>query len=68
MMNSPSQAPQLTTMSQGYKKFGLNVDAQNNIHYREWAPNAQQAYLIGDFSSFSSWALCISEFQANPRR
>jgi len=26
------------------------VDADNNITYREWAPNATQAFLIGKFS------------------
>jgi hypothetical protein len=36
--------------SQGTEKFGLNVDKDNNIIYREWAPNATEAYLIGDFS------------------
>lgn len=35
---------------QGTDIFGFNVDEKNNIIYREWAPNAEQAYLIGDFS------------------
>lgn len=35
---------------QGAEKFGFNVDADSNIVYREWAPNATAAYLIGDFS------------------
>lgn len=37
---------------QGAEKFGFNVDADSNIVYREWAPNATAAYLIGDFSKF----------------
>jgi hypothetical protein len=36
--------------AQGTEKFGFNVDAHNNITYREWAPNATQAFLIGEFS------------------
>ena len=36
--------------TQGTEKFGFNVDKENNITYREWAPNATQAFLIGDFS------------------
>ena len=44
----------LNRFSKGFNKFGFNVDAQNNIHYREWAPNAQQAYLIGDFSQLNT--------------
>lgn len=35
---------------QGYDSFGFNVDTNNNITYREWAPNAVRASLIGDFS------------------
>lgn len=40
----------LDKFSRGTEKFGFNVDKQNNITYREWAPNATQAFLIGDFS------------------
>jgi len=40
----------LEKFSRGTEKFGFNVDKQNNITYREWAPNATQAFLIGDFS------------------
>ena len=34
----------------GYKKFGFVVHENGDITYREWAPNATQAYLIGEFS------------------
>lgn len=36
--------------TKGYLKFGLNVGPNGEITYREWAPNAKEAYLIGDFS------------------
>jgi hypothetical protein len=36
--------------SKGYLKFGLNVATDGTVIYREWAPNAEQASLIGDFS------------------
>jgi 1,4-alpha-glucan branching enzyme len=39
-------------MQQGAEKFGFNVDSNNNIVYREWAPNATAAFLIGDFSKY----------------
>ncbi|KAL6359591.1 hypothetical protein LRP88_07012 [Fusarium phalaenopsidis] len=42
----------LEKFSRGTEKFGLNVDANNNIVYREWAPNATEAYLIGDFNNW----------------
>lgn len=42
----------LTDLFQGIETFGLNVDKNNNVVYREWAPNAQQAFLIGDFSKY----------------
>lgn len=43
--------------SRGYEKFGFNAQENGDITYREWAPNATQAYLIGDFSQFVNWAL-----------
>ena len=36
--------------SKGYLKFGLNVSRDGTITYREWAPNATEAVLTGDFS------------------
>ena len=40
--------------TKGYLKMGLNVQPDNTVVYREWAPNATEAYLIGDFSSSSA--------------
>lgn len=39
--------------SKAYERYGLNVkqDGSNDIVYREWAPNAETAALIGDFST-----------------
>lgn len=39
------------TFTKGYRRFGLNIDANNVITYREWAPNAKEAVLIGEFST-----------------
>jgi hypothetical protein len=36
--------------SRGFEKFGFNVKENGDVVYREWAPNALRAYLIGDFS------------------
>lgn len=38
------------SFSKGYEKFGFNIDSNGQVTYREWAPNARDAYLIGDFS------------------
>ena len=38
--------------SKSYERFGLNVDDKGQITYREWAPNAVEAVLIGDFSAY----------------
>lgn len=46
----------LDKFSKGAEKFGLNVDSENNITYREWAPNATEAYLIGDFNNWDRQA------------
>ncbi|PAV21148.1 glycoside hydrolase family 13 [Pyrrhoderma noxium] len=40
------------TFSKGYEKFGFNVDKDGSIIYREWAPNANEAALIGDFNNW----------------
>jgi 1,4-alpha-glucan branching enzyme len=39
--------------TRGYEKFGLNVGPKNEVVYREWAPNAKEAYLIGDFNGWN---------------
>ncbi|THV08317.1 glycoside hydrolase [Dendrothele bispora CBS 962.96] len=39
--------------TKGYLKFGLNVSSDGEVVYREWAPNAQEAYLIGDFNEWN---------------
>ena len=47
----------LEKFSRGFQRYGLNVLENGDIVYREWAPNAKQASLIGDFSA------CISPLQ-----
>jgi 1,4-alpha-glucan branching enzyme len=37
--------------TKGYLKFGFNIGPKNEVVYREWAPNATEAFLIGDFSA-----------------
>lgn len=54
-MNGPSKRtrahnPDLALCLQGTELFGFNVANDNSIIYREWAPGATEAYLIGDFS------------------
>ncbi|KZT12730.1 glycoside hydrolase family 13 protein [Laetiporus sulphureus 93-53] len=39
--------------TKGYLKFGLNVRADGSVVYREWAPNAIKASLIGDFNEWN---------------
>lgn len=36
--------------TKGYLKFGFNVSPSGEVTYREWAPNAKEAALIGEFS------------------
>jgi 1,4-alpha-glucan branching enzyme len=42
----------LDPFSKGYEKFGLIAQADRSILYREWAPGAQNASLIGDFNNW----------------
>jgi hypothetical protein len=39
------------SFTKGFLNFGLNVKEDASVVYREWAPNATEAVLIGDFSS-----------------
>lgn len=43
----------LEKFSRGYERFGFNVASDGTITYREWAPNAMRAYLIGDFNGWN---------------
>ncbi|KAK2791474.1 alpha-1,4-glucan branching enzyme [Emmonsiellopsis sp. PD_33] len=42
----------LAEFAKGYEKFGFNVRGNGDIVYREWAPNAVDAHLIGDFNNW----------------
>ncbi|KAI9607713.1 hypothetical protein KEM48_003500, partial [Puccinia striiformis f. sp. tritici PST-130] len=43
----------LEPFSKGYENFGLIAQPDRSILYREWAPGAQQASLIGDFNNWT---------------
>lgn len=49
----------LDKFSKGTEKFGFVVHDNGDITYREWAPNALRAYLIGDFSKISTSNLSV---------
>lgn len=40
----------LAKFSEGHKSMGLQVDSKGGVTYREWAPGAAEARLIGEFS------------------
>lgn len=46
---------------QGYKRFGINR-ANGATTYREWAPAAQAAWLIGDFNQWQGTEMKRDEF------
>ncbi|KAL8729224.1 MAG: hypothetical protein Q9166_004845 [cf. Caloplaca sp. 2 TL-2023] len=43
----------LEKFSRGFGRFGFVVHDNGDITYREWAPNAIRAYLIGDFNGWN---------------
>ncbi|KAJ3372781.1 alpha-1,4-glucan branching enzyme, partial [Kappamyces sp. JEL0680] len=43
----------MDAFTQGYKRLGFNTLANGQITYREWAPNATKAWLIGDFNDWN---------------
>ncbi|RMZ91720.1 hypothetical protein DV736_g1042, partial [Chaetothyriales sp. CBS 134916] len=42
----------LDKFSRGYERYGFVVADNGDITYSEWAPNAQEASLIGDFNGW----------------
>lgn len=44
--------------TKGYLKFGLHAGPNGEVTYREWAPNAVEAALIGDFSESREGDTC----------
>jgi 1,4-alpha-glucan branching enzyme len=64
--------------SRGYEHFGLNVQPNGDIMYREWAPNAATASLIGEFNdwdrskhqmkknAFGVWEVCVPAKNGTP--
>lgn len=40
------------TFTKGHEYYGFNVLENNSVMYREWAPNAVTASLVGDFSEY----------------
>ena len=57
----------LARFSEGYKSMGFQVDAKGGVRYREWAPNAVQARLIGDFSEHNAPIAQSSLADADPQ-
>ncbi|XP_041998026.1 1,4-alpha-glucan-branching enzyme 2-2, chloroplastic/amyloplastic-like [Salvia splendens] len=53
----------LEAFSRGYEKFGF-VRSETGITYREWAPGAKSAVLIGDFNNWNpnADAMTCNEF------
>jgi 1,4-alpha-glucan branching enzyme len=46
-------AGSLLNFAKGHYYYGINFDSEKNgWYYREWAPNADQLYLAGDFNGW----------------
>ncbi|AOW02445.1 1,4-alpha-glucan-branching enzyme [Yarrowia lipolytica] len=42
----------LAEFAASYKRYGLHVNKDNSVTYREWAPGASEAVLTGDFNGW----------------
>jgi len=40
------EAGSLLEFAHSYNKFGLNVNKDGDLEYREWAPNAKEVSLV----------------------
>lgn len=43
----------LLSIARGYKKYGLQVQANGDIEYNEWAPGAKALTIFGDFNQWN---------------
>lgn len=50
--------------SRGYERFGFQVE-KDGIAYQEWAPNAVEAFLFGEFSKKKK--SCLEEWKNDMR-
>ncbi|XP_044740805.1 1,4-alpha-glucan-branching enzyme [Chrysoperla carnea] len=48
-----SQDGGVQEFTRGYRYFGMNVNEDNSVTCREWAPGAQQLFLTGDFNDWN---------------
>eukprot|EP00842_Homolaphlyctis_polyrhiza_P005693 jgi/Hompol1/6124/HPOL_001607-RA len=48
-----SSSGSIERFAESFTRMGFNVDPDGTIHYREWAPNATAAFLIGDFNDWN---------------
>ncbi|OQD60637.1 hypothetical protein PENPOL_c021G00880 [Penicillium polonicum] len=44
----------LDKFSKGYETFGLHAQPNGEIKYQEWAPNATEASLVGEFNNWDA--------------
>lgn len=49
--------------TRGFEKFGFTFSENGDITYREWAPNAEKASLIGDFNQWNRDATPLEKNQ-----
>ncbi|KAI8619803.1 glycoside hydrolase superfamily [Chytriomyces sp. MP71] len=54
----------IDAFTRGYERLGFRVRDDNTVSYREWAPNATAAFLVGDFNSWdrNSHPMAKNEF------
>ena len=56
------RADSLSDFANGHLYFGLHKTENGGFVFREWAPNAKQIFLIGEFTQWQKW----DEFRLSP--
>ncbi|XP_018320680.1 1,4-alpha-glucan-branching enzyme [Agrilus planipennis] len=53
----------LDNFSRSYERFGINVQPDNSVVCREWAPSAQQLFLTGEFNGWNRESLPFKKLE-----
>jgi 1,4-alpha-glucan branching enzyme len=45
-----AEAGTFLEFTRSYRKFGLNINKDGDLEYREWAPNAKELSIVSNYA------------------